>query len=181
MVSHPEGHQPRGSLLKHHKTSEQWQKAKILSICEWKRVNDDRMLFLDEFILFEDDTHLTLIWANECLHKGHLELSGPLCLGLQLPWGAVGVSGAAREAVWLCPPTNWRQMGNVRLTVVVYYNSFSEEECVFLYPVRRGIQWSAAMRPNMPILASWSENSSLSSSCSSFISSSSWEATPFAV
>lgn len=45
--------------------------------------------------------------------------------------------------------------------------------------VSRGIQWSAATRPSMPMLESWSENSSLSSSCSSLISSSSWDDMPF--
>lgn len=45
--------------------------------------------------------------------------------------------------------------------------------------VSRGIQWSAATRPIIPMLESWSENSSLSSSCSSLISSSSWDVMPF--
>ena len=50
-----------------------------------------------------------------------------------------------------------------------------------VYLVRRGIQCSAAMRPSIPTLASWSENWSRSSSWSSLISSSSREATPLAV
>lgn len=49
------------------------------------------------------------------------------------------------------------------------------------YLVRRGIQCSAAILPSMPTLANWSQNWSLSSSCSSLISSSSREATPLAV
>lgn len=52
---------------------------------------------------------------------------------------------------------------------------------LFLYLVRRGIQCSAAILPSMPTLANWSQNWSLSSSCSSLISSSSREATPLAV
>lgn len=52
---------------------------------------------------------------------------------------------------------------------------------IVLYLVRRGIQCSAAILPSMPTLASWSQNWSLSSSCSSLISSSSREATPLAV
>lgn len=51
----------------------------------------------------------------------------------------------------------------------------------YLYLVRRGIQCSAAILPSMPTLANWSQNWSLSSSCSSLISSSSREATPLAV
>lgn len=49
------------------------------------------------------------------------------------------------------------------------------------YLVRRGMQCSAAILPSMPTLANWSQNWSLSSSCSSLISSSSREATPLAV
>lgn len=49
------------------------------------------------------------------------------------------------------------------------------------YLVSRGTQCSAAIRPSIPTLASWSENWSRSSSCSSLISSSSREATPLAV
>lgn len=52
---------------------------------------------------------------------------------------------------------------------------------IFMYLVRRGIQCSAAILPSMPTLANWSQNWSLSSSCSSLISSSSREATPLAV
>lgn len=49
------------------------------------------------------------------------------------------------------------------------------------YLVSRGMQCSAAILPSMPTLANWSQNWSLSSSCSSLISSSSREATPLAV
>lgn len=96
------------------------------------------------------------------------------------PWSLVTLSsnkltGNIKYVYWVFFPHNEDAMNENSKGDVVRYKWLE------LYLIRRGIQCSAAILPNMPMLASWSENCSLSSSCSSLISSSSLEATPLAV